>query len=182
MGYHIMQGPVQFRIAAGRTAAALSAVLALFSPDDITLASGGVTACGGSADTDERWFAFVRADLIERAVAHRDLAYALDAFRFVPTRTTAGDIVSLRFRGERAGDERFLFEALAPYVDPGSFVEMTGEDGAQWRWTFDGMMSTLDLVVPSAWGPAWLSGTAEPAAEPPDAPSWHQPDAWRPTG
>lgn len=30
-----------------------------------------------------------------------------------------------------------LFNALAPYVWPGSFIQMVGEDGELWRWIFD---------------------------------------------
>ncbi|HEU0298859.1 MAG TPA: hypothetical protein VFR37_05375 [Longimicrobium sp.] len=168
MGYDIELVEARFRITAGRAPAALSAVLALFSPDDITLASGGVTTCGANAQTQERWFAFLNPELIERAIARRDLAYALDAFRFVPTRTAEGDIVALRFRGERSGDERFLFEALGPYVDPGSYVEMAAEDGARWRWSFDGSTCQLHVIVPSQWGPLWLTGHADTGA----APGW----------
>lgn len=35
-----------------------------------------------------------------------------------------------------------LFNALAPFVRPGSFIQMNGEDGEQWRWVFDGSTCT----------------------------------------
>lgn len=38
-----------------------------------------------------------------------------------------------------AGDEERLFSAIAPYVKPGSYIQMTGEDGTMWRWAFDGV-------------------------------------------
>lgn len=38
-----------------------------------------------------------------------------------------------------AGDEERLFNAIAPYVKSGSYIQMTGEDGTMWRWAFDGV-------------------------------------------
>ena len=181
MGYNIELTASQFRIPAARTAGALAAVLALFSPDDITLATGGTTVCGANGTVTDRWFAFVNPVLMERAAERRNLAFALDAFRFVPTQTAAGDIVSVRFRGERAGDERFLFAALGPYVEPGSFIEMTGEDGAVWRWTFEGEACTLHVLVPSEWGPSWLvsagaGASGRPSHEDDSCDLWRAPD------
>lgn len=42
------------------------------------------------------------------------------------------------FDGEKLGDDLLLFDAIAPYVEAGSYIEMQGEDGAIWRWIFDG--------------------------------------------
>ena len=49
-----------------------------------------------------------------------------------------GDVTGIEFSGEKAGDDLKLFNILAPYVDGDSYIEMHGEDGAQWRWVFDG--------------------------------------------
>ena len=43
------------------------------------------------------------------------------------------------FNGEKyGGDEIKILSAIAPYVTPGSYIEMGGEDGEIWRWVFDG--------------------------------------------
>ena len=42
------------------------------------------------------------------------------------------------FVGEKLGDDKILFDAIAPFVKAGSFIEMRGEDGYQWKWVFDG--------------------------------------------
>ena len=47
-----------------------------------------------------------------------------------------GEIVNLEFDGEKSGDEDILFRAIAPFVESGSFIEMRGEDGCQWRCLF----------------------------------------------
>lgn len=40
--------------------------------------------------------------------------------------------------GEKAGDEALLFEALAPFLAPGSYLNWVGEAGEHWQWYFDG--------------------------------------------
>jgi hypothetical protein len=50
----------------------------------------------------------------------------------------SGDVTGIDFEGEKIGDEVALFEALAPFVEKGSYIHMSGEDNAQWRWEFDG--------------------------------------------
>ena len=40
--------------------------------------------------------------------------------------------------GDVLRDDRLLFNAISPFVEAGSFIEMSGEDGTLWRWYFDG--------------------------------------------
>lgn len=49
-----------------------------------------------------------------------------------------GNITYMRFDGEKLGDEGVIFDAIAPYVKKGSFIEMGGEDSHIWRWVFNG--------------------------------------------
>lgn len=50
-----------------------------------------------------------------------------------------GDIVGIDFHGEKLTSvEEDLFNALAPFVEKGSYIEAFGEDMAYWRWYFDG--------------------------------------------
>ena len=48
------------------------------------------------------------------------------------------DIEYIEFYGEKLGDDMAVFEAIAPYVEPDSYIQMQGEDGYIWRWVFDG--------------------------------------------
>lgn len=67
------------------------------------------------------------------------VAEILEAWRWeAQCDPTTGDLTHLLFFGEKLGDEETLFQALAPFVDRGSFIEMHGEDGELWRWVFDG--------------------------------------------
>jgi len=49
-----------------------------------------------------------------------------------------GNIIDLTFFGEKYGDDLIMLNAIAPWVKPGSYIEMSGEDGSMWRWAFDG--------------------------------------------
>jgi len=48
-----------------------------------------------------------------------------------------GEIVGTSFEWEKyTSAEKDLFEALAPYVVDGSYLEWNGEDGTKWRFVF----------------------------------------------
>ena len=47
-----------------------------------------------------------------------------------------GNVSEIEFNGEKSGDDETLFQAIAPFVEDGCFIEMRGEDGAMWRWCF----------------------------------------------
>ena len=59
---------------------------------------------------------------------------AMNAWRW----ETDSDWKYILFTGEKLGDDNLLFDAIAPYVEAGSYIEMLGEDGQIWRWIFDG--------------------------------------------
>jgi len=48
------------------------------------------------------------------------------------------DITDIQFIGERRGGDEDFLKTIAPYVEPGSYIQMAGEDHAQWRWVFNG--------------------------------------------
>lgn len=76
----------------------------------------------------------------DEVVQSQTLQDALHAWRWeVPYHPNdSGDIDGLYFRGEKSGADNTLFRVLAPYVKEGSYISMRGEDGALWRWYFDG--------------------------------------------
>ena len=67
-----------------------------------------------------------------------DLLSALEEWRWEPDMDDDGNVHGVRFTGEKIGADKQLFDAIAPFVEPGSFIEMRGEDNAMWRWVFDG--------------------------------------------
>jgi hypothetical protein len=49
-----------------------------------------------------------------------------------------GNVAGIGFEHEKIGEEMKLFELIAPFVEKGSYLDMAGEDGANWRWSFNG--------------------------------------------
>jgi hypothetical protein len=51
-----------------------------------------------------------------------------------------GGGVPIRIYGydNKSGQERLFFQAMAPYIEPDSFMEWEGEDGYRYRWEFKG--------------------------------------------
>jgi hypothetical protein len=120
MGYCMQQVESSFFILAASVADALAAIKALAGHETITDAGG-------------RHFSWVH-DFSDA----KDLVEALDCWRWEADMDPTGSIVGLTFNGEKLGDDKVLFEAIAIFVRPGSYISMSGEDGALWRWYFDG--------------------------------------------
>lgn len=66
------------------------------------------------------------------------LEEAMTCWRWEAGYNAEGDIDYLLFIGEKLGNDEMFFTALAPYVEPDSYIEMDGEENALWRWCFDG--------------------------------------------
>lgn len=49
-----------------------------------------------------------------------------------------GGVIDIEFTGEKYGDDRIMFAAIAPFVEKGSYINMRGECGELITWSFDG--------------------------------------------
>ena len=60
-----------------------------------------------------------------------------------------GSIIGVDFIAHKlAHDEDTMFQAIAPYVKDGSYIEMGGEDGDLWRWIFkDGTCKEIHAII-----------------------------------
>ena len=79
--------------------------------------------------------------LFELAHPHDDLAAFLAWTRgWELIFNEQGDVERIQFMGEKANPlDDDIFRLLAPFVEPGSYIEMSGEQGERWRWLFDGV-------------------------------------------
>lgn len=73
----------------------------------------------------------------------REICVTFEAWSYEPIIDecdyATGDIIGLaRFDDCFGEDEKLFFEAIAPYVEAGSYIEYAGRDGDMWRWSFDG--------------------------------------------
>ena len=129
MGYHMWQDDCNFVIKAADFPAALQAIKDLMlNKEDM---DGG--SWSGEVHT-ERWYSFVHTDAVMES---ETLIDALSAWRWDAQTREGGDIYFVSFTGEKSGQDKLLFRAIAPYVKNGSYICMRGEDGALWRWYFE---------------------------------------------
>jgi hypothetical protein len=129
MGYYMTQTDTDFFIPASNFDAALAAIKGVMSNQSDM--HGGSYAFGEQV---ERWYSWVNSLAV---LESETLADALSAWRWEPYTDEEG-VYQISFSGEKSGQDDVLFRAIAPYVKAGSYVAMRGEDGALWRWYFDG--------------------------------------------
>ena len=56
---------------------------------------------------------------------------------YKPIADDVGNVIGLeRYSDNLNYNEEKLLMSIASYVENGSFIEMRGEDGSQWRWIF----------------------------------------------
>lgn len=123
MGYCMDQVGSKFRIERKNFEKALLAIKALAGHESITDSSGPHFSWVNNEE-------YLKAETLEKAI---------DAWRWhAEVDGAEGDIIDISFRGEKYGDDDAFFKAIAPFVVKGSFIEMSGEEGARWRWFFDG--------------------------------------------
>jgi hypothetical protein len=131
MGYDYAQVEARFVIPRERHAAALAAILRAYGlePDApgrpvITLADAFSEPVDGVA---ARWRWDVDLDL-------------------------EGNVIGIALAYERLRLSRDLFQSIAPFVAPGSYIRIRGEEGEEWRWEFDGVTVQQIEESPSPYG------------------------------
>lgn len=74
------------------------------------------------------------------------LEAALRQWHWFPKNDELGNIVDLAFYGLCDGDYDILFAVIAPWIEPGSYVEMVNEEGCRFRFNFqNGKVSEVNL-------------------------------------
>ena len=138
MGYYMSQVDSKFRIKAENKAAALAAIKALSDPAIMAKKAGG--GSWGAGGYIKKWYSWVDTDEFANAASLEDAldAWGWEAEDAVLSGWDGVDIVDIRHAGEKLGDDLVLFDAIAPFVESGSYIHMCGEDGTNWRWYFDG--------------------------------------------
>lgn len=132
MGYCIRMSDSKFCIKKENCDGALQAAKQLGNGSNHPQARGSTYENG---KTTKRFFSWMN-DVDVTQWAH--IKNAMDEWRYPCKIDSDGNVVKIEFDGEKIGQEEILFNAIAPFVESGSYIEMTGEDGAKWRWVFDG--------------------------------------------
>ena len=66
------------------------------------------------------------------------LSEIFDEIRYSLKTDVNGDYELDEFIGEKMGDDLEIFNSIAMYIEPNSFIEFEGEDGDVFRFLFDG--------------------------------------------
>jgi len=129
MGYCMDQTEAKFSIKRENHIPALNALKVLMTKD--SLKGGGSSGPSGRT----RHFSFCNGADVD---GWANLAQAMEEMRWEPKLDSEYNIVGIEFCGEKMGDDNHIFKAIAEFVEDGSFIQMRGEDGDQWRWKFSG--------------------------------------------
>jgi len=141
MGYCISQRDCDFRIKAENIGPALAAIKALATDTD---SMRGFSSRGG--EIRERWYSWVRTEDFANAETLADAMYAWRWEIDYDPKTT--DVNWIMFHGEKLGQDDIMLQAIAPFVENGSYIEMQGECGAIWRYVFQhGKMEEKEAII-----------------------------------
>lgn len=136
MGYFMEMTDSKFEIKKENFEKALESLKSVFVPENMTC----YDLVGGKAYPHFSW---VDTKIVLKS---ETLDKALKEIRYTPKYNNDGDICSVEFTGEKYGDEKIFFNALAPYVEDSSYIAFQGEDGFEWEWFFnDGKVEKTDI-------------------------------------
>jgi len=146
MGYCMDQMDQKFRIKKENFDAALQAIKKLGETVDED-GRGGSYSGGQKQETWYSWVTtseFVNAETLKQAIAAWRWEVEVEKLPF----GEEGDIIDIYFEGQKFGQDEVFLEAIAPYVEEGSYIEMQGECGARWRWLFkDGGLKEQSATI-----------------------------------
>ena len=132
MGYYMNMTECDFRIKEENFNECLEAIKKLNPGTDSATGFSGGSSHFAWVNTEE----FMEAETLEDAMT---------AWRWQPQyekydneRKGEGDITGICFEGQKLGDDKILLDAIAPFVEEDSYIQMSGECGEMWRWSFDG--------------------------------------------
>lgn len=145
MGYYVNTEDINIIVPKDLLAPAYQAVLDLNKNDD--LKRGGSY---GPGEKREHWFSWMPQDLSTLT----DLQDVLTTLGFEDTDyNEAGDLV-LGSYNNKTGQEDLFLDAIAPFVEEGSYAIWKGEDDTYYKWEFnDGKMLVIPGEVEVTWFP-----------------------------
>lgn len=127
MGYFIEMTDSKFKIKKENFKKALENLKSVFVPKNMN-------CCDYIGGKEYPHFSWVDTNSVLRS---KTLGEALEEIRYEPEYDNNGNICNVEFTGQKYGSEEVFFNALAPYVESGSYIDFEGEDGYEWEWLFE---------------------------------------------
>jgi hypothetical protein len=144
MGYYASISDADWFMSAKHEEAALQTLKDLNKPENDHLKNGGSWSGGEKTSS---WYSWMPSDYDQHVVS---VAQVLEMLGFEVEATDAG--TRILFYDSKVGNENVFLAALAPYVEDGSYIVWTGEDGARWRHIYEGG-KMYEQVPTITWGP-----------------------------
>lgn len=134
MGYCITMDISKLYIPLEKSQKALNAINALFKDQETVVKNGGGgMSCGGGKPTvySYSWVSNPPEG------GFKSLEEAFAAWRYSAANDDGNCVVEY-FTGEKLGNCDVLWKALAKFVNHDAEIVCKGEDGAIWKWVFEG--------------------------------------------
>lgn len=135
MGYCIQMGRSNFHIKKENKEKALAALKKLGDGSNDSRANGG--------DGNIKWFSWMNDTEVDQ---WDSIAQAMDDWRYPIHLDAHGNVDGISFQGEKLGQENLMFEVIAPFVEPDSYIDIIGEDGCRWKLVFDGNVLKIENI------------------------------------
>ena len=150
MGYYVTTEDINIIVPKDLLEPAYKAVLAMNEDDNLKR--------GGSHGSERKfWFSWMPEDLSTLT----DLKEVLENLGFETYYTDAGNL-ALGHYDNKTGQEDLFLDAIAPFVQEGSYAIWKGEDNSFYKWEFnDGKM----LVIPGEMEITWITESAYTALD-----------------
>lgn len=150
MGYYIQTPHTSFAIRTDDFSRFFDLVSNLMSDENVEENGHGGSYANGTKT--ESWYSWVNTKNVRDAVADRDIVRVFEEWGYeldILAQVEGAWEYRLDIRGGEAkiGDEEKFFAAIAPVVVNGSYLDVRGEDGAEWRWMWEnGKFYSQDVV------------------------------------
>ena len=142
MGYYISTPQTSFAIRTSDLPRFFDLVANLMSDKNVEENGNGGSYSG--AKQTAYWYSWVNTEDVRKAVADRDIVrvfacwgYDLEIVNQDADTDTTHFYLDIRGGDAKIGDEEKFFAAIAPAVIHGCFIDVRGEDGAEWRWLWE---------------------------------------------
>ena len=150
MGYYISTPNTHFAIRTADLPRFFDLVSNLMSDKNVEEnGHGGSYANGGKTKS---WYSWVDTERVRKVVADGDIVRVFEEWGYELDFINEENGVTIyrldiRNGDAKIGDEETFFAAIAPVVEDGSFLDVRGEEDAQWRWMWEnGKFYSQDII------------------------------------
>ena len=150
MGYYIRTNTSNFRIRKDNLSKFWEIVTHLMS--DEQLAKNG-NVIFPDQPMKKMYYSWIDTHMARKAIQNQDIFRFFFEWRYELMNDEENEDficshIMIEGGESKIGDEELLFEAIAPIVENGSYIEVIGEDGERFRWSWNnGKLYVADAEV-----------------------------------